>query len=322
MLNRRQRQMCIRDRLNAICGALPELAGGSADLAGSNNTTLADKPFFAADEHDAPNFHFGVREHGMGAILNGMALSNMIVPYGGTFLIFSDYMRPSIRLAALMGLKVVYVFTHDSIFLGEDGPTHQPVSQLMSLRAIPHLTVIRPADANETAHAWRAALAHTQGPVALSLTRQKLPILQQTADIGFLGVARGGYVLSDCEGTPDAILIATGSEVALALAAQERLAEEGTNVRVVSLPSWELFDDQPQAWRDKVLPPKVKRRLSIEAGVTLGWERYVGDAGDSFGVDRFGASAPAGDLADDYLFTVEEIVRRVRHLGLPAPKVN
>jgi len=308
--------------LNAICDRLPELVGGSADLAGSNNTTLTNKAFFSADDHDAANFHFGVREHGMGAILNGMALSNMIVPYGGTFLIFSDYMRPSIRLAALMGLKVIYVFTHDSIFLGEDGPTHQPVSQLMSLRSIPHLTVIRPADANEAAQAWRAAIAHTPGPVALSLTRQKLPILQQAADAGFPGVARGGYVLSDCEGTPDVILIATGSEVALALGAQERLAAEGTAARVVSLPSWEIFDEQPQAWRDSVLPPKVRRRLSIEAGVTLGWERYVGDAGASFGIDRFGASAPLGDLADEYLFTVEEVVRRVRHLGLPAPKVN
>jgi transketolase len=298
--------------LNAICGRLPELAGGSADLAGSNNTTLSDRPFFSADEHDAPNFHFGVREHGMGAILNGMALSGMFVPYGGTFLIFSDYMRPSIRLAALMGLRVVYVMTHDSIFLGEDGPTHQPISQLMALRAIPNLTVIRPADANETAQAWKVALENTAGPTVLALTRQKLPILQATAEAN--GVDRGGYVLSDCEGTPDLILIATGSEVALALAAQQRLAEDGTAVRVVSLPSWELFEAQDAAYREKVLPPSVTRRLSLEAGVTLGWDRYIGAAGEAFGVDRFGASAPAGDLAQAYGFTADNIVDLARRL--------
>ncbi len=300
--------------LNAICNLLPELIGGSADLAGSNNTDLQGKPFFSADESDAPNLHFGVREHAMGSVLNGMALSGMLIPYGGTFLIFADYMRPAIRLAALMGLRTIYVFTHDSIFLGEDGPTHQPISHLLALRAIPNLTVVRPADANETAQAWRLAIENTSGPTAISLTRQKLPVLEATGENAAEGVARGGYVISDCEGEPDALLLATGSEVALAIEAQGRLAEEGVAARVVSLPCREIFERQERAYRDEVLPPSVVKRLSIEAGVTLGWERWIGAEGASVGVDRFGASAPGSALAEAYGFTADAIVGRVKDL--------
>jgi transketolase len=300
--------------LNAICDRLPELTGGSADLTGSNNTFLDGKPIFDADQSDAPNLHFGVREHAMGSALNGMALSGGLIPYAGTFLIFSDYMRPPIRLAALMGLRVIYVFTHDSIFLGEDGPTHQPISQLAALRAMPNLTVIRPADANETAQAWRQAIEKKDGPTALSLTRQKLPILEQTVELAADGVARGGYVLSDGEGEPELILIATGSEVALALDAQTALSADGVSVRVVSLPSWELFAAQERSYRDSVLPPRVGTRLSIEAGSTFGWERHVGSEGESLGVDRFGASAPFQQLTEEYGFTVEKVVRRARTL--------
>ena len=300
--------------LNAIADGLPELAGGSADLTGSNNTFLKGKGVFSAEDRAAPNLHFGVREHAMGAMLNGMALSKAIRPYGGTFLIFSDYMRPSIRLAALMELPVVYVFTHDSIFLGEDGPTHQPIAQLAALRAIPHLTVIRPADANETAQAWRQALENRRGPTALSLTRQKLPILSATRDRAAEGVPRGAYVLSDSPAEPDILFIATGSEVALALDAAELLTGEGTGVRVVSMPSWELFEAQDDAYRDSVLPPTVTHRVSIEAAATLGWERYVGRGGLKLGVDRFGTSAPYQDIARAYGFTAEDVAARARTL--------
>ncbi len=299
--------------LNAIADTLPELAGGSADLTGSNNTYLDGKPVLGPDT-TGPNMYFGVREHAMGAVLNGMALSGAIVPYGGTFLIFSDYMRPSIRLAALMGLRVVYVFTHDSIFLGEDGPTHQPIANLAALRAIPNLTVIRPADANETAQAWRQALERSEGPTVLSLTRQKLPILDQARTAAADGVARGGYVLVDCETEPDLILIASGSEVALALEAAELLAADGVASRVVSLPSWEIFDAQDEAYRDSVMPPHIERRMSIEAGATFGWDRYVGRAGERFGIDGFGASAPLAALAEHYGFTAANIARRARAL--------
>jgi transketolase len=301
--------------IEAIAPGLPELVGGSADLTPSNNTYQKGAADFSAAEPGGKNFFFGVREHAMGSVLNGMALSGLLRPYGGTFLIFSDYMRPAIRLAALMELPVVYVFTHDSIFLGEDGPTHQPVSQLLSLRAIPGLTVIRPGDANETAAAWRVALERTDGPTALALSRQKLPILAETASRAAEGVQRGGYVLTDPDAVaPRAILIATGSELALALEAHRRLAEEGLPTRVVSLPSWELFDGQGPAYRNRVLPAKIGKRLAIEAGNPLGWERYVGLQGSVLGVDRFGASAPAADLAEEYLVTVEEVVRRARKL--------
>ncbi len=301
--------------IEAIAPTLPELVGGSADLTPSNNTYQQGEADFSAAEPGGKNFFFGVREHAMGALLNGMALSGLLRPYGGTFLIFSDYMRPAIRLAALMELPVIYVFTHDSIFLGEDGPTHQPVSQLLSLRAIPNLTVIRPGDANETAIAWQVALERRDGPTALALSRQKLPVLAATANRAGEGVQRGGYVLADPdEVAPRAILIASGSELSLAMAAHRQLAEEGLPTRVVSLPSWELFDGQGPAYRNRVLPAKIGKRIAIEAGVPLGWERYVGRKGSVMGVDRFGASAPAAELAEEYLLTVEEVVRRTRQL--------
>ena len=297
--------------LNAIAGQLPELAGGSADLTGSNNTFVDGEPVFTAEVHGARNFFFGVREHAMAAALNGMALSGLLRPYGGTFLIFSDYMRPAIRLAALMGLPVIYVFTHDSIFLGEDGPTHQPISQLLSLRSIANLTVLRPADANETAGAWRVALENSGGPTALILTRQKLPILAGAAEAGADGVRRGAYVLHEPAEKPATLtLIATGSEVALALDAAGALAERGVPARVISMPSWELFDAQDAAYRQRVLPAEQPLRLAIEAGSPLGWERYVGDRGQILGIDGYGASAPIGELAEHYGFTVDHVVAR------------
>jgi transketolase len=251
----------------------------------------------------------------MGSILNGMALSGLLLPYGGTFLIFSDYMRPAVRLAALMELPVKYVFTHDSVFLGEDGPTHQPISQLLSMRSIPGLVTIRPADANETVAAWRLAVERREGPTALALSRQRLPILEATADKAGPGVARGGYVLADpASGEAQLILIATGSEVGLCVAAGERLTGEGVAVRVVSLPSWELFEEQSPEYRRTVLPPTIDARLAVEAGVTLGWHRYVGDAGDVLGIDGFGGSAPYKDLAAHFGFTVDNVVQRARRL--------
>lgn len=301
--------------LNAIGGVIPELVGGSADLAGSNNTYIKGYPDFAATEPGGRNLFFGVREHAMGAILNGMALSRLLLPYGGTFLIFSDYLRPAIRLAALMRLPVKYVFTHDSIFLGEDGPTHQPISQLLSLRSIPGLVVLRPADACETAAAWRVALGRKHGPTALALSRQKLPVHAATVEQAREGVGRGAYVLADPpDEQPHAVLIATGSEVSLALEAHQNLAREGIPTRVVSMPSWELFDAQSDEYRQSILPPALERRLAIEAGSPLGWERYVGDRGAVLGVDRFGASAPYQQLAEKYGFTVGNVVQRVRRL--------
>ena len=300
--------------LNAIGEKVSELIGGSADLTGSNNTALQDFPVISAARQDGRNLHFGVREHAMGAILNGMALSGLLRPYAGTFLVFSDYMRASIRLAAIMRLPVVYVFTHDSIFLGEDGPTHQPESHLPSLRAIPGLTVFRPADARETVEAWRCAIAQKAGPTALILTRQKLPVLALTADMAEEGVRRGGYVLGEAAGDSQAILLATGSEVSLALDAQKALAEEDITVRVVSLPSWEIFAQQSEAYRKAVLPPSLSKRLAIEAGSPLGWERYVGAEGEIHSIDGFGASAPAGDLAKEFGFTTASVVARVKSM--------
>jgi transketolase len=307
--------------LNAIAPHLPTLIGGSADLAPSCKTYLDGYGDFSAarssaDDPGGRNFHFGVREHAMGGILSGMALHGGVIPFGSTFLVFSDYMRPSIRLAAMMELPVVYVFTHDSIGIGEDGPTHQPVEQLAALRAIPHLTVIRPADANETVAAWRVALEHRKGPVALLLTRQKLPVLDRAVLASADGLARGAYVLADADGgRPKArssavILIATGSEVQVALAAQTRLAGQGVRTRVVSMPSWELFERQPQSYRDEVLPPEVTARLAIEAGVPLGWHRYIGDRGDVIGIEGFGASAPYKVLWEKYGFTAENVAAR------------
>ena len=299
--------------LGAIAGRVTELAGGSADLAPSNNTFLAGEDVFSATT-TGRNFHFGVREHAMGAVLNGMALSKLLRPYGGTFLIFSDYMRPSIRLAALMELPSIFVFTHDSIFLGEDGPTHQPISQLLSLRSIPNLLVLRPCDANETAEAWRAALEHRGGPTALVLTRQKLPILAETLERAREGFPRGAYVLAAAPGTPAALLLASGSEVAPALEAHRALLAEGIATRVVSMPCWSRFDAQDAAYRESVLPATVKNRLAIEAGVSIGWHKYVGDAGDVLSQDGFGASAPLADVQREFGFTAAEVARRVKAL--------
>ena len=295
--------------LNAIAGGLPELVGGSADLSPSCKTRIDGSGDLTAATPDGRNLRFGIREHGMAAILNGLSLHGGIRPYGSTFLVFADYMRPSIRLAALMGQPVIYVFTHDSIWVGEDGPTHQPVEQLASLRVIPNLVVLRPADANETAAAWRAALERRDGPTALVLSRHDLPVLGRTAELASAGVAAGAYVLEESAGAPAVVLIATGSELVLAAAAREQLAARGIAARVVSLPSWELFAAQPAASRDEVLPPGIPR-LAIEAGVTAGWCRWVGDRGEVIGLDRFGASAPGKVVAAKLGFTVDAVVER------------
>ena len=297
--------------LNGVAQRLPNLLGGSADLAPSNKTDIKGEKSFQMGVYEGRNLHFGVREHAMGSILNGMALHGGLIPYGGTFLVFSDYMRPAIRLAALMGLKVIYVFTHDSIGLGEDGPTHQPIEQLSSLRAIPNLTVIRPCDANETAEAWRHAITSQGGPVALALSRQGLPTLDRTSFGSATGLSRGAYVLQDTrDGSPDVILIATGSEVAIALDAYEKLEEKGVNVRVVSMPSWELFDKQPEDYQRQVLPPEVKLRIAIEAGTTQGWHRYVGDRGEVIGIGRFGTSAPYKVIYEKFGITPDQITAK------------
>lgn len=312
--------------MNAIAPRLPALIGGSADLDPSTHTALQglgdfNPPFGAGEDGQGSagggwgrggrNLHFGVREHAMGAIVNGLAAHGGFIPYGSTFFIFSDYLRPPIRLAALMGLHVVHVFTHDSIAVGEDGPTHQPVEQLANLRAIPNLTVIRPGDANETAVAWRVAVETRDRPVALVLSRQNLPTLDRRRFASADGLRRGAYVLLDAHGgTPELILIASGSEVGLIAAAAERLQAQGVAVRCVSMPSWALFDALPSVERDAVLPPSVGARLAVEAGVAQGWHRYVGPAGDVLSVDRFGASAPSEVLLREYGFSVDEVCRR------------
>jgi transketolase len=303
------------DVLNAIAPSIPYLVGGSADLAPSTKTYLKGFLDFEKGRYDGRNFHFGVREHAMGAILNGMMLHRGVAAYGGTFLVFSDYMRPSIRLAAMMRIPVRYVFTHDSIGVGEDGPTHQPVEHLPTLRAIPNLVVIRPADANETVEAWRIALKRKDGPTALILTRQKLPVLDPDRFPVRDGVERGAYVLSEAPGgRPDLILIGTGSEVHLALAAQEKLASEGIKARVVSMPSWELFERQEPEYRRSVLPPDVPHRLAIEAAVPMGWHRWVGDRGAVIGLNRFGVSAP-GEIAMKKLgFNVDNVISQAKRL--------
>jgi transketolase len=301
--------------INAIAPRLPELVGGSADLAGSNNTMIKSAGTFSADDYAGRNVPFGIREHGMGAILNGMALHGGVIPYGGTFLVFSDYMRPPIRLAALMHQRVIYVFTHDSIGLGEDGPTHQPVEQLTALRCIPNLTVIRPADAGETAEAWRVAVKHATGPVALVLTRQKLGFIDRTKYASASGVARGAYVLADAAGgSPQVVLISTGSEVALVLQAQERLAAEGIRARAVSMPSQELFARQPAAYREQVLPAGVPR-VAIEAAHPMSWYRWVGAEGTVIGIERFGASAPYARIYEELGLTVDRLVEAARALA-------
>ncbi len=278
--------------LNALAPHVPYLLGGSADLSGSNNTKLKEVAPLSPDDFSGRYIHFGVREHGMGGIMSGMALHGGVRPYGGTFLVFSDYMRGAIRLAAMMGLPVIYVFTHDSIGLGEDGPTHQPVEHLMSLRAIPNLTVIRPCDAVEVAEAWKVALENKTGPTALVLTRQGVPTLSHIQSQSTGSVAQGAYVIKQPVKPPQVLLIGTGSEVHIALEAEKLLGEQGVSAQVISMPSWELFAAQPAAYRHTVLPPDIQARVSIEAGVTLGWERYIGDAGKAVGLDRFGASAP------------------------------
>jgi transketolase len=299
--------------LNAIAPAVPNLLGGSADLGGSNETLLKNQEDFHLNPAGR-NFHFGIREHAMGAILNGMALHRGVRPYGGTFLVFADYMRPAIRLAAMNRLPVIYVFTHDSIGVGEDGPTHQPVEHLASLRAVPNLTVIRPADAAETAVAWRIALERN-GPVALVLTRQKLPVLDRThfapADLA----AKGAYILAEAENTPlRVILLATGSEVHLALQARSLLEAKGIGTRVLSMPSWELFAEQPKSYRDELLPPWIHARLAVEAASPFGWREFIGDHGDVLGMDRFGASAPGPVLFQKFGFTAENIAARAEAL--------
>jgi transketolase len=299
--------------INAIAPRLPALIGGSADLASSTSTLVNGSSNVNTGAFEGRNLRFGVREHAMGAILNGLALHGGFIPYGGTFLTFSDYMRPAVRLAALMGAHVIYVYTHDSLWLGEDGPTHQPVEHIAALRTIPHLTVIRPSDATETVEAWKVAIAH-DGPVALILTRQNVSILDRTQLPPANELTRGAYVLVDAKGTPDVILIATGSEVEIALSARKILSDAGVQARVVAMPSWELFEAQPQAYRDSVLPPQVTARLAVEAGVSMGWSRYVGPKGDVVGIDRFGASAPYKVLMEHYGFTGPAVAERALRL--------
>lgn len=316
--------------LKALAQNLPSLIGGSADLDPSTRTALTAMGDFENPPDEAGNLqgstgggwsyagrnlHFGVREHAMGSIANGLAVHGGIIPFTATFLIFSDYMRPPIRLAALMEQRVIFVFTHDSIALGEDGSTHQPVEQLASLRAIPNVIVIRPCDANETAVAWRVAIESRDRPVSLIFTRQAVPTLDRVRFAAAEGLRRGAYILADpSNGTPDLILIGTGSEVSVIVGARNTLAEKGINVRIISMPSWELFDAQPQEYRDSVLPPSVRARLAVEAGVTQGWCKYVGGEGDVIGVDRFGASAPGETLMREYGFTVEHVCARAMEL--------
>ncbi len=296
--------------LNAVAAAVPNLIGGSADLAGSTGTPIKNSPDFQVSP-EGRNVSFGVREHAMGAILNGLALHGGIRPYGGTFLVFSDYMRPAIRIAALTHLPVIYVFTHDSIALGEDGPTHQPIEHLAALRAMPHLTVIRPADAAETAIAWKIALERSHGPTALILTRQKVPVLDRKRFASAELAARGAYILADAgSGTLRIILIATGSEVSLALEAKKVLDAQNIGTRVVSMPSWELFEEQPAAYHQEVLPPAITARLAMEAGSPQGWREYVGERGDVLGITKFGASAPEKVMMKQYGFTAENVVAR------------
>ncbi len=307
--------------LAALADALPELWGGSADLAGSNNTTMAGEPSFVPLDRQTAKFsgnpygrtlHFGIREHAMGAIANGIALEGHTRPYVGTFLVFSDYMRPAVRMAAIMGLPTIYVWTHDSIGVGEDGPTHQPIEHLAALRVIPNLSVVRPADANETVAAWAAALEHRTGPVAMALSRQNLPVLDGTSDAAAVGVTHGGYVLRDTPTTPDVCLIATGSEVQLAVAAAEQLASDGVHARVVSMPCLEWFAQQPRDYQDSVLPPAVSARVAVEAAATLTWRPVVGDRGRVIGIDHYGASADQATLFREFGFTVEAVVAAAR----------
>lgn len=300
--------------LNAAAIDIPTLFGGSADLNESNMTEIKSSTSFSAEDRKGRNVHFGIREHAMGAVLNGMSVYGGIVPFGATFLIFSDYMRPAIRLAALMKQKVIYVFTHDSIGLGEDGPTHQPIEQIASLRAIPNLTVIRPADANETVEAWKFAINHKGGPVALILTRQKLAVIDPNKYAPASGLQKGAYIIKDCKQTPDLLLIATGSEVSLSIKAAEKLEAEGKNVRVISFPSWEIFEQQDEDYKKQIFPSEIKARLSVEMAVAMGWQKYVGNNGDCLSIETFGASAPDNILYEKYGFTVDNVVARAKNI--------
>jgi transketolase len=317
--------------MNALASVVSNLVGGSADLDPSTRTALKGygdfQSLLVAQSREAPaqgtaggvwgyagrNIHFGVREHAMAAVMTGMAVHGGLRPFGATFLSFSDYMRPSIRLAALSRARVIYIWTHDSLALGEDGPTHQPIEQLAALRAVPNLIVLRPSDAAETVEAWRVALAHSDGPVGIVLTRQKVPVIDRKQYASASGLAQGAYVLADADASaPSVILIATGSEVSVALEAHQRLTKEGIRSRVVSMPSWELFDLQPQSYRDAVLPPSVRARVSIEAASSFGWERYVGADGAIIGVARFGASAPGPTLMHEFGFTPEHVAETAK----------
>ena len=301
--------------LNALADQLPELLGGSADLAPSNKTWLEGELDFQPGQYQGRNFHFGVREHAMGAVVNGMALHGGLIPYGGTFLVFSDYMRPAVRLSALSHIPSIWVYTHDSIGVGEDGPTHQPVEHLAALRAIPKLSLLRPADANETAQAWAYAIADRNGPTALALSRQSLPVIDRSRYQGAEGTHQGAYVLGDLgEGAPEMILMASGSEVDLIIKAGEALADEGENIRLVSFPSWELFRQQDQDYQEQVLPMGITRRLAVEAGVSQGWLEWVGPAGKILAVDQYGASAPGDVIYEKYGLTVAGVIERAREL--------
>jgi transketolase len=307
-------RMAGKQVMQAFKHAVPTMIGGAADLVESTYTEFEGGGVFS-DKWSGRNIPFGIREHAMGSIVNGIsAHGGCVKPYGSTFLIFSDYMRPAVRLSALMQLPVVWVWTHDSVGLGEDGPTHQPVETYAALRAIPNLWFVRPADANETAEAWRVALERTDGPVALSLSRQKVPTLDRTELAPASMLERGAYTLWESSSSPDLILIATGAEVALALEAGRKLADNGTSVRVVSMPCWELFDEQPHEYRDEVLPPEVGARLSIEPGVELGWKRWVGDRGDSISIEHFGASAPGNVVLEQFGFNLDNVVARAAAL--------
>jgi transketolase len=308
LASRKHSEIC----LNALAGVLPGLIGGSADLTHSNYTELEHFGNFQKGSYQERNVHFGVREHAMGAICNGIALHNTgLIPYGATFLIFTDYMRNSIRLSALSETRVIWVMTHDSIALGEDGPTHQPVEHVASLRAIPNLLVMRPGDGTETSGAYKVAVSETKRPTLLALSRQNLPNLAGTS---LEGVAKGAYIITDCEGTPDVILIGTGGELYLCDKAAAVLKEAGIKARVVSMPCWELFEEQSAEYKESVLPKAVKKRLAVEAGSTMGWHRYITDEGDVLGVDTFGASAPGGVILEKFGFIVDNVVAKAKAL--------
>ncbi len=306
--------------INAIAATIPQMIGGSADLAPSNNTMIKDSTDFQFGKYEGRNLHYGIREHAMGAAMNGMALYGSVIPYGGTFQTFSDYMRPTIRLAALSRVQTIFVFTHDSIGLGEDGPTHQSVEHLAALRAIPNLALIRPCDAHETREAWRAALLRNNAPTAFAFSRQKVALIDRKKYADAKGLHKGAYVLAEAENkkggkaVPKLLIIATGSEIGLAMEAREKLNASGTPTRVVSMPCWEFFDEQSDAYKESVLPKSLKARLAIEAGVSLGWHKYVGLEGDTLTVDKFGASAPAEDVFRDYGFTVENVIKMAKKL--------